>query len=317
MSSLMRVLIGLFSGSLAGIAVGIFIGWKDVANRTLGPVISLLFPIPALGWLPLFMLWVGINEMLPILIIFVCSFFPVVYNTATGIKNVDRSFIQAAEMLGASNLRVLSDHLPCLPTSHRSEVGGRNVVAGPHRRGDGCHTDGHRCTPDEAESLVRVDISWCASSCSPSCASSLKRLCFGGETMVAMNNRPEFQLAKVNNTSAAMWISNQRWRGLCHCRNNGAENNLAECDRGHHRLNARCLSIGVDMNGVSPRRGVWLFSARLALFPHLTVASNIAFGLKQRLQQDAVDKGLFPHGYAAYYQLATISPMLSEAKKKR
>ena len=161
LSSLTRVLIGLFSGSLAGVAVGIVMGWKDVANKALGPIISLLFPIPALGWLPLLMLWVGINEMLPITIIFICSFFPVVYNTATGIRNVDRRYIQAAEMLGASHLRVLFKiilplALPNIFTGLKLEAGmawrvliAAEMVAIP---------TGIGALLMKAESLVRVDI---------------------------------------------------------------------------------------------------------------------------------------------------------------
>ncbi len=74
------------------------------------------------------MLWIGINEMLPITIIFICSFFPVVYNTATGIRNVDRKYILAAETLGASNVRILFKiviplALPNIFTGLRLEAG--------------------------------------------------------------------------------------------------------------------------------------------------------------------------------------------------
>jgi NitT/TauT family transport system permease protein len=83
-------------------------GWVENANKTLHPVISLFYPIPALGWLPLLMLWIGINEMLPIAIVFIASFFPVLYNTVTGIRNVDKEYIQVARTLGASDARILA-----------------------------------------------------------------------------------------------------------------------------------------------------------------------------------------------------------------
>ena len=51
LSSLVRVLIGFCAGSIAGIAVGIMMGWRDVINKALNPIISLLYPIPTLGWL--------------------------------------------------------------------------------------------------------------------------------------------------------------------------------------------------------------------------------------------------------------------------
>jgi NitT/TauT family transport system permease protein len=128
LSSLSRVLIGFCAGSIAGIAVGIIMGWRDTINKALNPIISLIYPIPALGWLPLLMLWIGINEMLPITIIFICSFFPVLYNTVTGIRNVDRDYIQVARTLGASDVKILATvvmplALPNIFTGLRLEAG--------------------------------------------------------------------------------------------------------------------------------------------------------------------------------------------------
>jgi NitT/TauT family transport system permease protein len=160
-SSLIRVLIGLCSGSVAGIVVGVLMGWRNVLNKALNPIISLLYPIPALGWLPLLMLWIGINEMLPITIIFICSFFPVVYNTATGIRNIDRRYIQAAETLGASHMRTLFKviiplALPNIFTGLRLEAGmswrvliAAEMVAIP---------TGIGALLMQAETLVRIDI---------------------------------------------------------------------------------------------------------------------------------------------------------------
>lgn len=105
--SFVRVVIGFVAGSLAGLLMGILMGWKELIHRSLYPVFSLLYPIPALGWLPVFMLWFGIGEILPIAVIFMCSFFPVLYNTETGIRAVNRDLIRAARTLGASDRKVL------------------------------------------------------------------------------------------------------------------------------------------------------------------------------------------------------------------
>ena len=161
LSSLVRVLIGFCAGSLAGLLVGTLMGWKELLNRAFSPLISLLYPIPALGWLPLLMLWIGINELLPIAIIFICSFFPICYNTATGIRSVDENFVQAARTLGASNLRVLLTivfplALPTIFTGLRLEAGmawrviiAAEMVAIP---------TGIGALLMKAESLIRVDI---------------------------------------------------------------------------------------------------------------------------------------------------------------
>ncbi len=112
--SLVRVVIGFVTGSLTGIIIGVIMGWKETINKALNPVISLFYPIPALGWLPLLMLWIGINEALPIAIIFIACLFPVLYNTVTGIKKVDDNYIKSARTMGASDLAILTTIVPPL-----------------------------------------------------------------------------------------------------------------------------------------------------------------------------------------------------------
>jgi NitT/TauT family transport system permease protein len=126
--SLARVLIGFITGSIAGLLMGILMGYKETINKTFHPIFSLLYPIPALGWLPILMLWFGISEMLPIMIIFICSFFPVLYNTVTGIKTVDKNLIKVAKTLGASERKILSTIL--LPLALTNIFTGLRLEAG-------------------------------------------------------------------------------------------------------------------------------------------------------------------------------------------
>jgi NitT/TauT family transport system permease protein len=161
LSSLTRVLIGFSAGSITGITLGTFMGWYKIADRALNPLISLFYPIPTLGWIPLLMLWIGINEMLPVMLIFICSFFPILYNTITGIKNVDRDYIKAARSLGASDFQLLTTvviplALPNIFTGLRLEAGmawrvviAAEMVAIP---------TGIGALLMKAESLIRVDI---------------------------------------------------------------------------------------------------------------------------------------------------------------
>lgn len=161
LSSLVRVLIGFSTGSIAGLVVGTMMGWKEVISKALSPIVSLIYPIPALGWLPLLMLWLGIGEALPITIIFICSFFPILYNTATGIRTVDRNYIQVARTLGASDVKILTTvvmplALPNIFTGLRLESGmawrviiAAEMVAIP---------TGIGALMMKAESLIRMDI---------------------------------------------------------------------------------------------------------------------------------------------------------------
>lgn len=161
LASLLRVLAGFTLGSLLGIACGILLGWKPAVRRAFHPVVSLLYPIPALGWLPLLMLWVGIGEALPVTIIFLCCFFPVLYNTVTGIRNVPEETVRAARTLGASEVRILRTvvvplALPNVFTGLRLEAGmawrvvlAAEMVAIPTGLG---------ALVMRAESLVRADV---------------------------------------------------------------------------------------------------------------------------------------------------------------
>jgi NitT/TauT family transport system permease protein len=160
-SSLSRVLIGFSLGTIAGIIFGILTGWYYLLDRTLSPIISLVYPIPALGWLPLLMLWLGIGEILPITIIFICSFFPILYNTSTGIKTVDKNYIKVARSLGASDKEILTSiviplALPNIFTGLKLESGmawrviiAAEMVAIP---------TGIGALMMRAESLMRIDI---------------------------------------------------------------------------------------------------------------------------------------------------------------
>ncbi len=161
LKSLTRVLIGFIAGSVAGLLMGVLMGYKETINKTFHPIFSLLYPIPALGWLPILMLWFGISEMLPIMIIFICSFFPVIYNTVTGIKTVDKNLIKVAKTLGASERKILSTILLPLAltnifTGLRLEAGmvwrviiAAEMVAIP---------TGIGALLMRAESLIRIDI---------------------------------------------------------------------------------------------------------------------------------------------------------------
>ncbi len=104
--TLIRVITGFTTGALAGIMIGSLLGLNYLLDITFSPFITLLYPIPALGWLPILMILVGINNLLPILIIFICSFFPITYNTKFGIQNVNKNYIKIAKLLGASNFKI-------------------------------------------------------------------------------------------------------------------------------------------------------------------------------------------------------------------
>lgn len=180
LSSLLRVLAGFFAGASVGIILGILMGWRQQAKDLLHPLISLFYPIPAVGWVPLLMIWVGINNLLPIIVIFICSFFPVLYTTMSGVRSVDKNYIRVARSLGASERQVLFTiviplALPSILTGLRLEAGmawrvlaAAEMIAIP---------TGIGALMVKAQSLVRMDIIIV-------CLAVLSLMCFISERLV-------------------------------------------------------------------------------------------------------------------------------------
>jgi NitT/TauT family transport system permease protein len=105
--STFRCLSGFFVALLAGVPLGILMGWSRRWDDFWNFLISFTNPIPKLGLLPLFILWLGIGESSKIALIAAASVFPVLINTYNGVKGVSRLLIWRAATSGATDGEVL------------------------------------------------------------------------------------------------------------------------------------------------------------------------------------------------------------------
>lgn len=105
--SFMRAGAGLGLAAVVGIAAGILMGRVRAIESFLDPLISALFPTPKLALFPLMMIFLGIGDASKIALIFLGCFFPIVINTYTGVKNVDKFFIWNAQTKGASQRQLI------------------------------------------------------------------------------------------------------------------------------------------------------------------------------------------------------------------
>lgn len=105
-ASLVRVLTGYFLGCSAAIVLGVLMGWFRAFEYLVDPIVEAVRPIPPLAYIPLVIIWVGIDESSRILVIFLASFLTCIVSTIIGIKQVPRVFIDAAQTLGASQTRL-------------------------------------------------------------------------------------------------------------------------------------------------------------------------------------------------------------------
>ncbi len=105
--STLRVLMGFVAGSILGILVSCLVGFHRYAEVLLDATIQALRGIPALAWVPLLLIWLGIDEAPKITLIAMGAFFPVYLNLQAGIRNVDRKLIEVGVILGLERTQVI------------------------------------------------------------------------------------------------------------------------------------------------------------------------------------------------------------------
>lgn len=121
-----RVLTGFALSALVGVPLGLVMGMSPVVRAGLNPIISIIRPLPALSWIPLSMLWLGIDEQQKYAIVFMGSFASVLVYTTDATLRVDQTLIAAARNLGASRLQVIRHVL--LPGALPNILSGLKVV---------------------------------------------------------------------------------------------------------------------------------------------------------------------------------------------
>jgi len=99
--TLYRVLVGFVLAGVVGLPIGILMGRFRRVERFFVPLVSVFMPIPSLAWVPVFILWFGLGNAATIAIVFYAATFPMVFNTWTGVRSVNRLWIRAAEAMGA------------------------------------------------------------------------------------------------------------------------------------------------------------------------------------------------------------------------
>jgi sulfonate transport system permease protein len=105
--SLLRVLAGFAVGLAAGLSLGVAMGLSPTFKDYVYPFFKAFSQVPVLGWLPLLMLLVGIDEALKIILISKAALVPIALNTCKGIQNVPTRYIEVARVLGFTRRQLL------------------------------------------------------------------------------------------------------------------------------------------------------------------------------------------------------------------
>ena len=98
--SLVRFFIGYIISVVAGVFLGLILGWYKGVWNYINPIVQVIRPISPVAWLPFIVLFFGIGQAPAIVIIFIAAFFPVLLSTVSAIQNIDPVYIKVARNFG-------------------------------------------------------------------------------------------------------------------------------------------------------------------------------------------------------------------------
>ena len=128
LSSLQRVGIGFGFAAAVGIPMGFMLGRFKFMSSMFDPIISLLRPVSPLAWLPIGLLVFKKADPAATWTIFICSIWPMILNTAEGVRRVPSDYINVARVLNLSEMKVVTKILfpavlPYMLTGIRLSIG--------------------------------------------------------------------------------------------------------------------------------------------------------------------------------------------------
>jgi ABC-type nitrate/sulfonate/bicarbonate transport system permease component len=106
-TTFLALILGLLIAICGGIVLGVAMGVSKHVDWVVGPYIAFLFSIPSITLIPLLVVWFGIDIQLRIVLVVLSAIFPVVINTATGIRLASTDLVETAESFSASPWRTL------------------------------------------------------------------------------------------------------------------------------------------------------------------------------------------------------------------
>jgi len=126
--SIARVGVGYLLAVALALPIGFLIGMSPLMSRALDPFIQVLKPISPLAWMPLALYTIKDSGLSSIFVIFICSLWPMLINTAFGVSAVRREWLNVAKTLEVGTLRriftiILPAAAPTILTGMRISIG--------------------------------------------------------------------------------------------------------------------------------------------------------------------------------------------------
>ncbi len=105
--SLQRVLLGFALGATVGLVLGAVVGLSRVGRLLLAPTAGAFRTVPSLAWVPLLLLWMGINEDSKVTLVAIGAMFPVYTTVAGALRHVDPHLVEVGRAFGLSRIPLL------------------------------------------------------------------------------------------------------------------------------------------------------------------------------------------------------------------
>jgi nitrate/nitrite transport system permease protein len=126
--SIARVMTGYLIAVAVAIPIGFLIGMSPLMSRALDPFIQVLKPISPLAWMPLALYTIRDSSLSSIFVIFICSLWPMLINTAFGVATVRKEWLNVARTLEVGPFRraftiILPAAAPTILTGMRISIG--------------------------------------------------------------------------------------------------------------------------------------------------------------------------------------------------
>ncbi len=126
--SLYRVMAGWALSALFALPLGLFIGTFRPVQALLEPLMEFVRYMPAVAFIPLVMIWVGIEESAKVAIIFIGTFFQMILMVAEDVRRVPTAQIEAAQTMGATRMEIIEQVL--LPSAKPALIDTLRITLG-------------------------------------------------------------------------------------------------------------------------------------------------------------------------------------------
>lgn len=97
---------GYAAAVVMGLIVGVIMGRSRLAEYLLDPYVTFFYAVPSIALIPLLVIWFGIGDTLRVVLVILASVFPVILNTAAGVKSVDKDLVEVGKSFCMSERKI-------------------------------------------------------------------------------------------------------------------------------------------------------------------------------------------------------------------